>query len=111
MKKKKDEEIVRVDLLDVLVDENNNAPIYLYDSEGNRIKFEQVAVIPYGEEDLYCILKPLEGIKGVADDEIIIFKIVEDEMTGEAALRIETDEKIANYIYEQYARLVEEANG
>ena len=46
--KKDEEEIVKVDLLDVLLDENNTAPIYMYDETGRQLKFEQVAVIPYG---------------------------------------------------------------
>lgn len=104
---KKEEEIVKVDLLDVLLDENNTAPIYMYDETGRQLKFEQVAVIPYGEEDLYCILKPLTELEGIADDEAIVFKIDEDE-NGEAILRVEADEQIAISIFDQYYNLVEE---
>jgi len=75
----KNEEIVKVDLLDVLLDENNKAPIYMYDDKGNQLEFEQVAVIPYGEDDLYCILKPITKIEGVKDDEAIVFLVTEDE--------------------------------
>lgn len=37
---KKDEELVRVDLLDVLLDEPNTASIYMYDDNGRRLQFE-----------------------------------------------------------------------
>ena len=40
---KKDEELIRVDLLDVLLDETNTASIYMYDDNGRQLQFEQVA--------------------------------------------------------------------
>lgn len=107
-KKEEEEQIVRVDLLDVLLDENNTAPIYMYDETGRQLKFEQVAVIPYGGEDLYCILKPLTELEGIADDEAIVFKIDEDE-NGEAILRVEANEQIAISVFDQYYNLVEES--
>lgn len=107
-KKEEEEQIVRVDLLDVLLDENNTAPIYMYDETGRQLKFEQVAVIPYGGEDLYCILKPLTKLEGIADDEAIVFKIDEDE-NGEAILRVEANEQIAISVFDQYYNLVEES--
>lgn len=106
--KKEEEEIVKVDLLDVLLDEKNTAPIYMYDESGKQLKFEQVAVIPYGEDDLYAILKPLTKIDGVADDEAIVFK-VEEDADGEAILRVEDKEEIAISIFDQYYNLIEEA--
>ncbi len=105
----KKEEIVRVDLLDVLLDENNTAPIYMYDETGRQLQFEQVAVIPYGDEDdLYAILKPITKLDGIADDEAIVFKVEEDDK-GEAVLRVEDKEEIAIAIFDQYYNLLEEA--
>lgn len=102
------EEIVKVDLLDVLLDEKNTAPIYMTDENGRQLKFDQVAVIPYGEEDLYCILKPLTKLAGIADDEAIVFKVEEDK-EGNAILRVEENEQIAIAIFDQYYNLIEEA--
>ena len=102
------EEIVKVDLLDVLLDEKNTAPIYMTDENGRQLKFDQVAVIPYGEEDLYCILKPLTKLEGIADDEAIVFKVEEDK-EGNAILRVEENEQIAIAIFDQYYNLIEEA--
>ncbi|MDE6302634.1 MAG: DUF1292 domain-containing protein [Clostridia bacterium] len=104
---KDQENYVRVDLLDVLLDENNTAPIYMYDNNGRQLEFEQVAIIPL-EEDLYCILKPLVELAGVADDEAIVFKVEEDE-NGESFLSVETDEKKATSVFSEYYDLVEEA--
>ena len=56
-----------VDLLDILLDEDNEDPIKLFDENGKEYKFDQVALIPL-DEKLYAILKPIDKIKGVADD-------------------------------------------
>ncbi len=104
---KKEEEIVKVDLLDVLLDEENTAPIYMFDDKGRQLEFEQVAVIPYGEEDLYTILKPLTKLEGIGDDEAIVFKVEEDEK-GESYLRVEDKEEIAIAVFDQYYNLIEE---
>ena len=100
-----DTQLVKVDLLDVLLDENNTAPIYLYSGD-NRIAFEQVAVIPF-EDKLYCILKPIDHINGVAKDEAIVF-LVSSDNNGDSVLEVETDEKTAIAVFEQYYDLIEE---
>ncbi len=104
------EEIVKVNLLDVLLDEDNTAPIYMRDESGRQLKFEQVAVIPYGEDDLYCILKPITKLPGIADDEAIVFRVEEDE-NGEAILRVEDKEDVAIAVFDQYYDLIEDAEG
>ena len=104
------EEIVKVNLLDVLLDEDNTAPIYMRDESGIQLKFEQVAVIPYGEDDLYCILKPITKLPGIADDEAIVFRVEEDE-NGEAILRVEDKEDVAIAVFDQYYDLIEDAEG
>ena len=105
--KKKEDEIVKVDLLDVLLDEDNTAPIYMFDDKGNQLEFDQVAVIPYGEDDLYCILKPITKIDGVKDDEAIVFLVTEDE-NGDSILKVEDREDVAISVFDQYYNLVEE---
>ena len=57
-------EEARLDIIDVLLDEENKDPIVLVDDKGRKLSFEQVAVIPYNEK-LYCVLKPLDKIEGV----------------------------------------------
>ena len=104
---KKEDEIVKVDLLDVLLDEKNTAPIFMFDDKGNQLEFDQVAVIPYGEDDLYCILKPITKIPGVKDDEAIVFLVAEDE-NGESILKVEDREDVAISVFDQYYNLIEE---
>jgi len=109
-KSAKKEEIVKVDIVDVLLDENNTAPIYMYNDKGEQIEFDQIAVIPMGEDDLYCILKPITKVPGIKDDEAVVFK-VEQDANGEGFLRVEDKEEVAIAVFDQYYNLVEEEAG
>ena len=105
------EEIVKVNLLDVLLDEDNTAPIYMRDESGRQLKFEQVAVIPYEvrkEKRLYCVLKPLDKIEGIGDDEAIVFVVDQDD-EGNSIIKIEEDEEVAIAVFDKYYDLLEEA--
>lgn len=94
------------DILDLLLDEENDDPITLYDDEDNAIKFEQVAMIP-DNENIYAILKPIEELDGVADDEAIVFLVDFDE-EGHSMLVIEQDEQTAIRIFDKYYQLLDE---
>lgn len=96
-----------VDLLDLLLDENNNEPISLYDEEDNEVKFEQVAIIP-DDEKIYAILKPIDELEGVADDEAIVFLVDYDD-EGNCVLVIEKDEPTAIRVFDKYYQLLDEA--
>lgn len=105
------ENIEQVDLLDVLLDQDNKDPIVLMDENGKQMSFEQVAVIPYEvrkEKRLYCVLKPLDKIEGIADDEAIVFLVDTDE-NGNSVIRIEEDEEVAIAVFDKYYDLLEEA--
>lgn len=75
------------------------------------INFEQIAVIPFetknGNRNLYCVLKPLNPIKGVADDEAIVFRVDLNE-EGDFIIRVEEDESTAISVFEKYDDLLEE---
>lgn len=106
MKKEKQEPVEDLDILDVLLDEDNEDPVTLYDDQGKAFKFDQVAVIPL-DDKLYTILKPLDNLPGVADDEAIVFAINEQE-NGESSLIIETEESIAMRVFDEYYKLLDE---
>ena len=95
-----------LDILDVLLDEDNEDPVTLYDENSKAYKFDQVAIIPM-EQKLFAILKPIDEIPGVADDEAIVFLINEKE-NGETALIVETDEALAMRVFDEYYRLLVE---
>lgn len=100
-----------VDLLDVLLDRENCEPIPLQDENGKIINFEHVAVIPYDVEGqdrlLYVVLKPLDKIDGIKEDEAVVFKVVYPN--GVTALALEDDEERAIEVFEKYYDLLEEA--
>lgn len=106
-----EKQVEEVDLLDVLLDENNKEPIVFMDEQGKRLAFEQVAVIPYDvrkETRLYCVLKPIDKIDGVNEDEAIVFLVDTDE-DGNSVIKVEEDEEIAIAVFDKYYDLLEEA--
>ena len=99
----------KIDILDTLLDEENNDPIILENERGEKIVFEQIAIIPK-VEDLYCILKPVEPIDGLEEDEALVFKILEKE-EGDASLMLETDEDVIDEVFNVYYDLLDEEDG
>ena len=83
-----------VSILDILLDEDNEEPITLYDESDKPVKFDQVAIIPL-DEKLYAILKPIDEMEGVADDEAIVFAV--------------TDEPVAIRVFDEYYKLLDNA--
>lgn len=96
-----------LDLLDILLDENNDEPISLFDEDDREVKFEQVAVIPDNDK-IYAILKPIDELEGVADDEAIVFLADYDE-DGNTVLVVEKDEDAAIRVFDKYYQLLDEA--
>lgn len=110
-KKNEQEELKPVDILDVLLDQDNKEPIVLVDEAGKQLTFEQVAVIPYEvrkEKRLYCVLKPLDKIEGIGDDEAIVF-VVDQDKDGNSVIKVEEDEEVAIAVFDKYYDLLEEA--
>lgn len=105
-KENKVEEQVEQNILDILLDEDNEDPITLYDKDDNAVKFDQVAIIPI-EEKLYAILKPIDKLEGVADDEAIVFYIDETN-EDDVSLVVEENEDIAVKVFDEYYKLLDE---
>lgn len=104
----KEVEQERQNIIDVLLDEENKDNIVLTDENGKNIAFEQIAVIPYNDK-IYCVLKPIDKMEGVADDEAIVFFVHEEE-NKEPVLMVETDEKTAIAVFDEYYNLLDEAD-
>lgn len=94
-----------IDILDVLLDEDNEDPVTLYDENGKSYRFDQVAIIPM-DNKLYAILKPIDEMEGVADDEAIVFAVNETD-DGESSLVVEIDESIAMRVFDEYYKLLD----
>ena len=94
------------DILDILLDADNCEPIVLTDKNGRNIAFEQIAVIPY-DGKIYCVLKPVDKICGIGDDEAIVFRIDEDD--DAFTIRMEEDMNVAATVFEMYYDTLEDA--
>ncbi|MBO5102591.1 MAG: DUF1292 domain-containing protein [Clostridia bacterium] len=90
-----------------LLDPENNDPITLYDENEKPVEFEQIALIPYNEK-LYAILKPIEKMDGVADDEAIVFSFEEDDNNEDQLLVVEESDAIIDEVFAIYNKLLDE---
>ena len=59
-------------IIDILLDENNDENIVLYDEKNQKNEFEQVAVIPLNGK-IYAILKPVNCPEEVGEDEAFVY--------------------------------------
>ena len=94
--------------IDMLFDENNNDPIYLYSEKGEIIGFDQIALIPQ-KASTYAILKPIKPMEGVGEDEGLVFEIKTDS-EGKEYLMLVVDEKVIDDVFEVYDELCESEN-
>lgn len=96
-------------LIDILLDPDNEESIFVFDEYGKEYECDQVAIIPLDEE-IYVILKPIDDMEDVAEDEAVVFHlIVPHENEEEAMLLLETDEEIAMQVFDEYYKLLDEA--
>ena len=95
--------------IDALYDENNSDVIILFNEKGEEIAFEQIALIPR-EDYTYVILKPVQPMEGVGEDEGLVFSIQPDS-EGNEGLVLTVDEKIIDEVFEVYEQLVAEEDG
>ncbi len=91
-----------------LLDENDLGTIVLFDENDKEVEFEQIAIIPY-ENEVYAILKPVEKMEGVADDEAIVFLLDADEESDEV-LSVVEDDAIIDAVFDAYYKLLDEDN-
>lgn len=96
-------------VLEILLDQENDEAIALYDEFDECFLFEQVAVVPLDDEKIYAVLKPVDpAAMDIPEDEAIVFRVDYDE-ADEPYLVAETDEETAERVFEEYYRLLDEA--
>ena len=61
-------------VVEMLLDPDCEERVECLNEDGNIISFDQIAVIPY-KDKLYAILKPVEKLEGVGEDEALVFHI------------------------------------
>ena len=89
--------------IDMLLDENNNDNIKLFNENNEEIEFEQIALVPI-DGKTYAILKPAAEMEGVADDEALVFSI--DEVDGEECLVIVEDDAVIDKVFADYYEML-----
>lgn len=81
--------------------------ITLFDEDDNPMDFYEVAVVEY-EGELYALLQPAEEIEGIAEDEVVIFRIDSDregEEDEDFFYPVE-DESVQDAVFEEYLRAI-----
>ena len=91
--------------IEMLLDENNDENITLYNEENQEVEFEQIALVPI-ENKTYAILKPVAQMEGIADDEALVFVI--DEIDDEDCLVIVEDDAVIDKVFEEYYKMLKE---
>ncbi|MBR1891209.1 MAG: DUF1292 domain-containing protein [Clostridia bacterium] len=81
--------------------------VTLMSADGEEIDFVEIAGIAY-KGKMYAILQPVELLDGMDDDEALVFKVTQNR-DGEDNFEIETDDDIIDAVFEEYNRLLDEA--
>ena len=92
-------------VIDQIFDPDNCDPIVIYNENNEEVAFEQIAVVPI-EGDAYVILKPVNPMEGVGEDEALVFAIMME--ADEPILVVEERDEIIDAVFDQYYKLLEE---
>lgn len=92
--------------IDAILDPKDSSNITLYDEKDNGVEFEQVCLVPLRNQ-IYCILKPVKALNGLADDEALVFQIYTDEERRDTLIMI-TDSKIIDEVFDIYYKLLDQ---
>lgn len=77
--------------------------ITLYADNGEEIDFTEVDDPVLYKGDVYTILKPVEPLDGMEEDEALVFRLKDTE-DGEMMLDLVTDDAIIDAVFEEYYR-------
>ena len=91
---------------EILNDEDDEI-ITLLTASGEEVDFLEIAGIAL-KGNFYAILQPVELLEDMADDEALVFKITRNE-GGQDKFEIELDDDIIDAVFEEYNRLLDEA--
>jgi hypothetical protein len=90
-------------VVEMLLDPDCEERVECLNEDGNIISFDQIAVIPY-KDKLYAILKPVEKLEGVREDEALVFHInVEED-----SIEVIYDFDLCDKIFELYYKLLKD---
>ena len=89
--------------IDMLLDENCDENIVMYNANNEKVEFEQIALIPINSKT-YAILKPVSDVPGISEDEALVFVI--DEEDDEDCLLIVEDDNVVDAVFEEYYNML-----
>ncbi len=81
--------------------------ITLTTADGEEVDFVEIAGIAL-DGSFYAILQPVELLEGMDEDEALVFKVTRNK-DGEDNFEIELDDDIIEKVFEEYNRLLDEA--
>ena len=81
--------------------------ITLLSADGEEVDFVEIAGIAY-KGNFYAVLQPVELLEGMDEDEALVFKVTRGA-DGEDNFEIEMDDDIIDAVFEEYNRLLDEA--
>ena len=82
--------------------------VTLLSSTGEEIDFVEIAGIAHNGQ-FYAILQPVELLDGMEEDEALVFQVSRGE-NGEDKFEIVLDDEIIDAVFEEYNRLLDEAD-
>lgn len=84
---------------------DQEAIVELIDDDGNELSFEHLMSLEHNGS-IYICLAPLEPMEDVAEDELVIMKILQDENGNDYYSTIESEQEL-NEVFEKYLELAE----
>lgn len=89
--------------IDMILDDDNNDNVVLFDADNKPVEFEQIALIPI-QNHVYALLKPVLKMEGIADDEALVFSI--EEIDDEECLVIVEEDEVIDKVFEEYYEML-----
>ena len=87
---------------------NDDDIVTLLSADGEEIDFVEIAGIAL-KGNFYAILQPVELLENMDDDEALVFRVTRGA-DGEDKFEIELDDDIIEAVFDEYNRLLDEAN-
>ncbi len=95
--------------IDQLFDENNFDNIFLEDENHKKVEFKQIGLIPL-DERVFAVLQPVKNVFDLAEDEALVFEIVEDKNPDESYIELCQDEEIIDKVFAELNDLLIKEN-
>ena len=95
------------DFEEMLDEEYADDIVTLMTESGEEVDFVEIAGINH-KGKFYAILQPVELLDGMEDDEALVFEVVRNA-DGSDGFNVVLDDEIIDAVFEEYNRLLEEA--